>query len=83
MSDGVIMAPPSGCPMKVYELMVDCWNPVKDMRPNFKEVVASLTGNDDAFLKRGNNLLEQMKFGEPPSTTKNLFKDLQTKYCRV
>ena len=69
--------------MKVYELMVDCWNPAKDMRPSFTEVVASLTGNDDAFLNRGNSILEQMKFGEDPSATKNLFKDLQTKYTRV
>ena len=69
--------------MKVYELMVDCWNPAKDMRPSFTEIVNSLTGNDDVFLKKGNSLLEQMKFGEPPSATKNLLKDLQTKYSRV
>ena len=83
LSDSVVLAPPSGCPRKMYELMVDCWNPSKDVRPTFNHIVANLAINEDSFLARGNSPLEQLEMGLPPAATKELFKDIQLRYATL
>ena len=83
LSDGVVLAPPSGCPRKVYELMVECWNPCKDTRPTFNHIVAKLAVNEDSFLERGGSPLEQMEMGLAPTATQELFKDIRLRYASV
>ena len=83
LSDGIILGPPSGCPKKVYKLMVECWNPCKDTRPTFNHIVANLAINEDSFLDRGSSPSEQMEMGLPPAATQEMFKDIQLSYAPV
>lgn len=80
LSQGSILPPPSGCPRKVYELMVSCWNPNNHNRPTFNKIVETLQSEEGVLLNRGEDPLEQLEFGLPPSSSELLFKDLQNSY---
>ena len=69
------MSAPGGCPRNVYKMMVDCWNPNKDNRPTFKEILTRLQNRNQMITKGKNN----SKLGEA-TRTKNVFPDLQEVY---
>ena len=75
------MAPPSGCPRKIYKLMVDCWHPNKMERPCFSEIADLLEDDSNQILVRGNTRMEKKEMGRPAIELRNtMFSDLQNKY---
>eukprot|EP00040_Diaphanoeca_grandis_P003553 m.25202 g.25202 ORF g.25202 m.25202 type:complete len:1008 (+) comp14914_c0_seq1:265-3288(+) len=42
VEEGYRLPPPAGCPKAVYQLMVQCWNPRRLLRPSFDSISARL-----------------------------------------
>ena len=75
-----LLSPPTGCPRFIYELMVSCWNPNKESRPTFEEIVHTINSSENVILRRGNKQAEMLNLGLDPMLSKTLFFDLQNYY---
>ena len=69
--------PPTGCPMSVYELMIDIWDPDPENRPNFSGLLTRLKV---IKLSKGIETDQMNIVGNEPSLSKGLYLDLQQKY---
>lgn len=47
---GYRLPPPEGCPKPVYQLMVQCWNPRRKMRPTFMSITERLQMSYDMLF---------------------------------
>jgi serine/threonine protein kinase len=50
IDEGKRLAPPPGCPLEMYCLMITCWNSDKSGRPQFREIVQTLSQSEDELL---------------------------------
>ncbi|XP_019849278.1 PREDICTED: uncharacterized protein LOC109580485 isoform X2 [Amphimedon queenslandica] len=77
-------APPPGCSRRVYQLMVNCWNPEHTLRPKFESISEYLKDSDESLLQWSREDLSAGKdvsrLGAPLEVSTDLYVDLQRTY---
>lgn len=51
VDSGYRLPPPPGCPLIIYNLMMQCWNPNPSSRPCFNDIIITLLRDEDRVLK--------------------------------
>ncbi|XP_065899895.1 uncharacterized protein [Dysidea avara] len=81
------LPPPPGCPRSMYEVMIQCWNPVPSQRLPPSEISRTLQKSDRTLLPSRTTLKQRKsseelstKLGAPLETSSHLFTDLQNTY---
>jgi ephrin-B len=84
IDEGKRLAPPPGCPLEMYCLMITCWNSDKSGRPQFREIVQTLSQSEDELLfipeevTRGHP--QASILGAPLEAGRDLYPQLQNTY---
>ncbi|KAL5509531.1 hypothetical protein EMCRGX_G004921 [Ephydatia muelleri] len=88
IDQGVRLAPPPGCPRRIYKIMMECWNPDRTERPTFGKLVQYFKEPEEQLL----NWTEEedvVKYnpqmavlGGPLEDGKDLYIDLQKVYSQ-
>eukprot|EP00731_Ephydatia_muelleri_P018643 Em0011g683a len=84
---GYRLPPPPGCPLHIYQIMIQCWNPEPYSRPKFREIHLSLTQNEAHVFMIPNEALQshpQAQFlGAPLEAGEKMYLALQKTYLRT
>jgi len=80
---------PDGVPRLIYKLMIDCWHPDKDQRPNFSKIKYCLDHKDERILGKNKTPVHRTRSitftnNDPDlQSISSTFSDLQNVYCKT
>eukprot|EP00731_Ephydatia_muelleri_P018697 Em0011g737a len=81
---GYRLPPPPGCPLMIYYIMIECWNPDASLRPLFSDIYMSLFQNQNLVCQIPNEALlthsQAGVLGAPLEAGKNMYLDIQKTY---
>ncbi|KAL5491167.1 hypothetical protein EMCRGX_G016406 [Ephydatia muelleri] len=85
VDSGYRLPPPPGCPLLIYHMMIQCWNPDTYSRPTFRDIYLSLHQSmefvlqvpDDAHLTHPQAGI----LGAPLEAGEKMYIDLQRSYA--
>ncbi len=86
MDSGYRLPPPPGCPLVLYNLMIQCWNPNPFSRPCFKDIINTLLRDEERVLQipiRDASTHESaIILGANLKAGAYMYSDLQQRYTR-
>ena len=81
---GYRLPPPPGCPLLIYQAMIQCWNKDSHNRPQFRDIHLILSQNDEHVLKIPDKDLQTHSqagvLGAPLEAGENMYIDIQKTY---
>ncbi|KAL5486806.1 hypothetical protein EMCRGX_G019336 [Ephydatia muelleri] len=81
---GYRLPPPPGCPLFIYQTMIQCWNKDSHNRPQFRDIHLSLSQNDEHVLKIPDEALQTHPqagiLGAPLEAGENMYINIQKTY---
>ncbi|XP_065899891.1 uncharacterized protein [Dysidea avara] len=84
ITNGYRLSPPPGCPRAMYQLMIQCWNPVASQRVHPSEISRALQKSDRTLLPSRATLKDSEEMfttlGASLDTSSHIFTDLQNTY---
>ncbi|XP_065899854.1 ephrin type-A receptor 4a-like [Dysidea avara] len=84
ITTGYRLPPPPGCPRAIYELMIQCWNPLPNRRIDPCEILRTLQKSDRTLLPHAMTPSDSEELfttlGESLDTSHHIFIDLQNTY---
>ena len=86
VDSGYRLPPPPGCPLVLYNLMIQCWHPNPFSRPCFKDIINTLLRDEERVLQipiRDASTHESaIILGANLKAGMYMYSDLQQKYTR-
>ena len=86
VDSGYRLPPPPGCPLVIYKLMMQCWNPNPFSRPCFDDIITTLLKGEKQVLKIPINDASTHKsaivLGASLTSGAYMYSDVQEKYVR-
>lgn len=86
VDSGYRLPPPPGCPLVIYNLMMQCWHPNPFSRPCFKSILSTLLKDEDSILKipikDASTHSSAIILGASLKAGAYMYSDLQQKYAR-